>query len=186
MDGGPPQRSRPCCSASEIRVRPEGGVRVLGDRRCHPFLCKPKDDLRKDSRMMEFNTMINRLLKKDEESRHPRGTRPRLSHFPSVTLIVAVPLTVRFIPLRGFFSWAPLFRILRLNYVRQSSASHVTFGAMRREPPALPFESLLARPLAPGASCTCGPSPSSPSMTSAASWSGTPSLGPSTLWLPHP
>ena len=35
----------------------------------HPFLCKPKDDLRKDSRMMEFNTMINRLLKKEEESR---------------------------------------------------------------------------------------------------------------------
>ncbi len=33
------------------------------------FLCKPKDDLRKDCRMMEFNTMINKLLKKDPESR---------------------------------------------------------------------------------------------------------------------
>eukprot|EP00898_Chlorokybus_atmophyticus_P004675 jgi/Chlat1/5208/Chrsp33S05180 len=33
------------------------------------FLCKPKDDLRKDNRLMEFTTMINRLLKKDPESR---------------------------------------------------------------------------------------------------------------------
>lgn len=34
-----------------------------------PFLCKPKDDLRKDARMMEFNAMINRLLSKCSESR---------------------------------------------------------------------------------------------------------------------
>jgi serine/threonine-protein kinase ATR len=33
------------------------------------FLCKPKDDLRKDCRMMEFNTMINKLLKKDPGTR---------------------------------------------------------------------------------------------------------------------
>ncbi len=35
----------------------------------HHFLCKPKDDLRKDSRLMEFNGMINRLFKKDLEAR---------------------------------------------------------------------------------------------------------------------
>ncbi len=35
----------------------------------HPFLCKPKDDLRKDARMMEFTSMINRLLSKDPKSR---------------------------------------------------------------------------------------------------------------------
>jgi serine/threonine-protein kinase ATR len=35
----------------------------------HPFLCKPKDDLRKDARMMEFTTMINLLLSKDPKSR---------------------------------------------------------------------------------------------------------------------
>ncbi|KAK1570685.1 hypothetical protein Q3G72_005761 [Acer saccharum] len=34
-----------------------------------PFLCKPKDDLRKDARMMEFTAMINRLLSKNPESR---------------------------------------------------------------------------------------------------------------------
>lgn len=33
------------------------------------FLCKPKDDLRKDCRMMEFNTMINKLLKKNPDTR---------------------------------------------------------------------------------------------------------------------
>lgn len=39
------------------------------DGKDYPFLCKPKDDLRKDARLMEFNSMINKLLKKDSESR---------------------------------------------------------------------------------------------------------------------
>ena len=34
----------------------------------YALLCKPKDDLRKDQRLMEFNAMINRALKKDAES----------------------------------------------------------------------------------------------------------------------
>ncbi|MCJ1313521.1 serine/threonine-protein kinase M1 [Agyrium rufum] len=38
------------------------------DGRVYNILCKPKDDLRKDQRLMEFNTMINRALKKDVES----------------------------------------------------------------------------------------------------------------------
>ena len=33
------------------------------------LLCKPKDDLRKDCRFMEFNMMVNRLLKKDAAAR---------------------------------------------------------------------------------------------------------------------
>ncbi|KZT62935.1 hypothetical protein CALCODRAFT_425546, partial [Calocera cornea HHB12733] len=37
--------------------------------RIYWFLCKPKDDLRKDARLMDFNSMINKLLKKDSESR---------------------------------------------------------------------------------------------------------------------
>lgn len=45
-------------------------ITVLGsDGRLHPFLLKPKDDLRKDARLMEFNSMINKLLKKDSEGR---------------------------------------------------------------------------------------------------------------------
>lgn len=33
------------------------------DGNLYTFLCKPKDDLRKDARLMEFNTLINKLLK---------------------------------------------------------------------------------------------------------------------------
>jgi serine/threonine-protein kinase ATR len=38
------------------------------DGREYGLLCKPKDDLRKDQRLMEFNAMINRSLKRDAES----------------------------------------------------------------------------------------------------------------------
>jgi serine/threonine-protein kinase ATR len=38
------------------------------DGREYGLLCKPKDDLRKDQRLMEFNGMINRSLKRDAES----------------------------------------------------------------------------------------------------------------------
>ena len=38
------------------------------DGRVYGLLCKPKDDLRKDQRLMEFNTMINRSLKRDAQS----------------------------------------------------------------------------------------------------------------------
>ena len=36
-------------------------LRILGsDGNMHTFLCKPKDDLRKDSRVMDLNSTINR------------------------------------------------------------------------------------------------------------------------------
>ncbi|KAK4982063.1 serine/threonine-protein kinase M1 [Elasticomyces elasticus] len=38
------------------------------DGHTYGLLCKPKDDLRKDQRLMEFNGLINRALKKDAES----------------------------------------------------------------------------------------------------------------------
>ena len=38
------------------------------DGKVYGLLCKPKDDLRKDQRLMEFNAMINRSLKRDAES----------------------------------------------------------------------------------------------------------------------
>ncbi|KAJ3333865.1 hypothetical protein HDU76_002191 [Blyttiomyces sp. JEL0837] len=45
-------------------------ISVLGsDGRDYIFLLKPKDDLRKDARLMEFNGLINRLLKKESEAR---------------------------------------------------------------------------------------------------------------------
>jgi serine/threonine-protein kinase ATR len=49
--------------------RPKKVVLLGSDGMEHPFLCKPKDDLRKDARMMEFTSMINRLLSKDPKSR---------------------------------------------------------------------------------------------------------------------
>ena len=39
------------------------------DGRRYPMLCKPKDDLRKDARLMEFNGIVNRCLRRDAESR---------------------------------------------------------------------------------------------------------------------
>lgn len=38
------------------------------DGKIYNILCKPKDDLRVDQRLMEFNNMINRFLKRDVES----------------------------------------------------------------------------------------------------------------------
>ncbi|KAL3418858.1 protein kinase Rad3 (phosphatidylinositol 3) [Phlyctema vagabunda] len=38
------------------------------DGKKYGLMCKPKDDLRKDQRLMEFNSMINRSLKRDAES----------------------------------------------------------------------------------------------------------------------
>ncbi|EKD14277.1 phosphatidylinositol 3 [Drepanopeziza brunnea f. sp. 'multigermtubi' MB_m1] len=38
------------------------------DGKTYGIMCKPKDDLRKDQRLMEFNSMINRSLKRDAES----------------------------------------------------------------------------------------------------------------------
>ncbi|KAH9938115.1 uncharacterized protein B0H18DRAFT_1080892 [Fomitopsis serialis] len=39
------------------------------DGQIYMFLGKPKDDLRKDARLMDFNTIINKLLKANTESR---------------------------------------------------------------------------------------------------------------------
>ena len=52
--------------------RPKKLTMLGSDREKYAFLCKPKDDLRKDLRMMEFTTMLNRLLARDAESRKRR------------------------------------------------------------------------------------------------------------------
>ena len=45
-------------------------VIVRGSDGCdYPFLCKPKDDLRKDARMMEQMTAANRMLHKNANCR---------------------------------------------------------------------------------------------------------------------
>lgn len=66
-----------------------------------PFLCKPKDGLRKDARVMEFNAVINRLLSKVPESRRRRKLYIR-------TLAV-VPLTEDC----GLVEWVPSMQLIR-------------------------------------------------------------------------
>lgn len=56
------------------------------DGKIYSLLCKPKDDLRKDQRLMEFNSMINRFLKRDVES-----SKRRLCLFPTLEFCVIWP-----------------------------------------------------------------------------------------------
>ncbi|THC97250.1 hypothetical protein EYZ11_003252 [Aspergillus tanneri] len=56
------------------------------DGKIYNTLCKPKDDLRKDQRLMEFNNMINRFLKRDVES-----SKRRMSLFVYDTDSIEVP-----------------------------------------------------------------------------------------------
>ncbi|KAL5253637.1 hypothetical protein ACHWQZ_G013417 [Mnemiopsis leidyi] len=49
--------------------RPKKITIVGSNGKTYGLLCKPKDDLRKDCRFMEFNMMVNRLLKKDAAAR---------------------------------------------------------------------------------------------------------------------
>ncbi|KAJ2697835.1 hypothetical protein FB645_005817 [Coemansia sp. IMI 203386] len=56
--------------------RPKKITMIGSDGKRYSFLCKPKDDLRKDARLMEFNSMINRLLNSNAET-HKRGLHIR-------------------------------------------------------------------------------------------------------------
>jgi serine/threonine-protein kinase ATR len=49
--------------------RPKKIAFLGSDGRAYTFLAKPKDDLRKDTRMMEFNALLNRILAKSPASR---------------------------------------------------------------------------------------------------------------------
>lgn len=49
--------------------RPRKVYIVGSDRKNYPFLCKPEDDLRKDNRLMDFTSMVNKLLQADPDAR---------------------------------------------------------------------------------------------------------------------
>jgi serine/threonine-protein kinase ATR len=74
------------------------------------FLGKPKDDLRKDARLMDFNAIINKLLKANSESR-----RRQLREFcvlPSLQIVHRTPdiRTYGVVTLNeecGFIQWVP-------------------------------------------------------------------------------
>lgn len=52
--------------------RPRKIVFRGSDGKRYTFMLKPKDDLRKDFRLMEFNEIVNQLLMKDAEARQRR------------------------------------------------------------------------------------------------------------------
>ncbi|KAK7390797.1 hypothetical protein VNO78_18880 [Psophocarpus tetragonolobus] len=80
--------------------RPKKIILLGSDGLEHPFLCKPKDDLRKDARMMEFNAMINQLL-----SKYPESRRRKLY----IRTFAVIPLTEDC----GMVEWVPHTRGLR-------------------------------------------------------------------------
>ncbi|XP_023529566.1 serine/threonine-protein kinase ATR [Cucurbita pepo subsp. pepo] len=80
--------------------RPKKIILLGSDGIERPFLCKPKDDLRKDARMMEFTAMINRLL-----SKYPESRRRKLY----IRTFAVIPLTEDC----GMVEWVPHTRGLR-------------------------------------------------------------------------
>lgn len=50
-------------------ARPRKLTIMGSDGKTYVFLGKPKDDLRKDARLMDFNAIINKQLKSNSESR---------------------------------------------------------------------------------------------------------------------
>ncbi|CAL1278598.1 unnamed protein product [Larinioides sclopetarius] len=71
------------------------------DGKLYPIMCKPKDDLRKDCRLMEFNNLVNRYLKIDPEAR-----RRQLY----IRTYAVVPLNEEC----GLIEWVPNLHGLRL------------------------------------------------------------------------
>lgn len=75
-DHNPFPGSLPCIVGFEDKVdvlaslqKPKKITIKGSDGNSYTMMCKPKDDLRKDCRTMEFNALINKCLRKDPESR---------------------------------------------------------------------------------------------------------------------
>lgn len=91
------------------------------DGKIYSLLCKPKDDLRKDQRLMEFNNMINRFLKKDIEATKRRMCRcyAGLAGIPyrdSILIFLLDIKTYSVTPLNeecGLIEWVDNLRTLR-------------------------------------------------------------------------
>ncbi|KAJ2828263.1 hypothetical protein IWW50_001482 [Coemansia erecta] len=93
--------------------RPKKITVVGSDGQRYSFLCKPKDDLRKDARLMEFNAMINQLLGAD--------TRARARQLRIRTYAV-VPLNEEC----GLIEWVPATVGVRHVLLRLYSARNIT------------------------------------------------------------
>jgi len=56
-------------SVMKSLVQPKKVTFLGTDGKFYAFLCKPKDDLRRDCRLLDFNNLLNKLFMKDPESR---------------------------------------------------------------------------------------------------------------------
>lgn len=65
----------------------------------YAFLGKPKDDMRKDARLMDFNSMINKLLKTNSESRR---RQLRKSFQPDSGVNLYLDFGQAFVPMLSF------------------------------------------------------------------------------------
>ncbi|KAI3834279.1 hypothetical protein MKX03_030086 [Papaver bracteatum] len=100
--------------------KPKKVIFIGSDGVERPFLCKPKDDLRKDARMMEFVSMINRLLAKYPESR-----RRKLY----IRTFAVIPLTEDC----GMVEWVPHTRGLR-HILQDIYTAHGKFDRQKTNP----------------------------------------------------
>ena len=100
------------------------------DGKTYPMLCKPHDDLRKDARLMDFNSMINKLLKSASESRRRQLCEPKL---PEHSVLMKDIRTYAVMPLNeecGLLEWVSntnaLKRILEKEYARHNKKIYVS------------------------------------------------------------
>ncbi|KAJ2500918.1 hypothetical protein GGH96_002332 [Coemansia sp. RSA 1972] len=115
--------------------RPKKITIVGSDGQRYSFLCKPKDDLRKDARLMEFNAMINQLFGGDSRAR-PRRLR--------ICTYAVVPLNEEC----GLIEWVPntvgvRHVLLRLYSARGVSVSMAQAKALLDAPGAEPERQFL-------------------------------------------
>ena len=112
--------------------KPKKLVLVGQDGRKYPFLCKPNDDLRKDARLMDFNSMINKLLNSASESRR-RQLCEHCSARRSRSVLIADIRTYAVMPLNeecGLLEWvsntSALKTILDKGYARYGKKTWVS------------------------------------------------------------
>jgi len=120
---GPQAQVTICGLEDEVEVmaslqRPKKLSFLGSDGNSYTFLAKPKDDLRKDTRMMEFNLMLNRLLAK-----HPCSRRDLLY----LRTFAVIPLTEEC----GLVQWVPNTRGIRhiLQDLYEASGKFVRRGS---------------------------------------------------------
>jgi serine/threonine-protein kinase ATR len=84
------------------------------DGQTYAFLGKPKDDLRKDARLMDFNSIINKILNMNSDSRRRQLRTPYVLHatmaWPFITAHHTDIRTYGVVTLNeecGFIQWVP-------------------------------------------------------------------------------